>query len=348
MPGSPPLPPKLPAGVKRVRRRKPDGTVAEYYYLRANGAKLPSPEDAGFSNALLAAQRASFQAPVAGIAGLIAAHRRSPEFLALAKATKRNRELAFRWLEKLGADIDPRDIRRSHLLDLRDIVAQRSGPAAANSFVSCTSALMIWALDRGKLDLNPAARIKPLPGGEFLPWTDAEIALASEKFPERLRRAVVLALYTGQRVSDLTAMTWGQYDGQRIEVTQKKTKRSLLIPVHPALRAELEAWKADRSSTHILVSKWSRPWSQFALTHAFQRALEGIGIVGRNTHGLRKVAAVRLAEAGCSTHEIAAITGHRSLNMVAHYTRAANQYRLAQEAIVKLEIAGGKIWKKPA
>jgi integrase len=52
-----------------------------------------------------------------------------------------------------------------------------------------------------------------------------------------------------------------------------------------------------------------------------------------SAHGLRKAAATRLANAGCSSDQIRAITGHRSLSEVAHYTRAADQKRLAREAL---------------
>jgi integrase len=53
------------------------------------------------------------------------------------------------------------------------------------------------------------------------------------------------------------------------------------------------------------------------------------------THGVRKAAARRLAEAGCSAHEIMAITGHESLKEVERYTKAAEQKRLAKAAIAK-------------
>jgi integrase len=43
-----------------------------------------------------------------------------------------------------------------------------------------------------------------------------------------------------------------------------------------------------------------------------------------------------LAEAGCSTHEIACVTGHRTLAMVELYTRAADQKRMAGAAVVRL------------
>ena len=52
-------------------------------------------------------------------------------------------------------------------------------------------------------------------------------------------------------------------------------------------------------------------------------------------HGLRKAAARRLAEAGCTANEIAAVTGHKTLAEVERYTRAVDQERLNRTAIGK-------------
>jgi integrase len=57
------------------------------------------------------------------------------------------------------------------------------------------------------------------------------------------------------------------------------------------------------------------------------------------THGLRKAAARWLAEAGCSTREIAAITGHATLREIERYTAKAEQARLARQAMAR--VAGG-------
>ncbi|WP_413987790.1 tyrosine-type recombinase/integrase [Labrys okinawensis] len=54
------------------------------------------------------------------------------------------------------------------------------------------------------------------------------------------------------------------------------------------------------------------------------------------THHIRKAAARRLAEVGCSSKEIAAITGHKSLVEVERYVRAAEQRKLSQAAIRRL------------
>jgi integrase len=58
-----------------------------------------------------------------------------------------------------------------------------------------------------------------------------------------------------------------------------------------------------------------------------------------SVHGLRKLAATALAEAGCSVHEIAAVTGHKTLAMVALHTASVQQKTLAEAAITRLETA---------
>ena len=54
-------------------------------------------------------------------------------------------------------------------------------------------------------------------------------------------------------------------------------------------------------------------------------------------HGLRKAAGRRLAEAGCTAHEIMAVLGHKTLTEAERYTREADQGRLAMEAVAKLQ-----------
>jgi integrase len=54
-------------------------------------------------------------------------------------------------------------------------------------------------------------------------------------------------------------------------------------------------------------------------------------------HGLRKLGATRLADAGCSEREIMAITGHTSVAEVSRYTKARDQARLAEQAMAMIE-----------
>jgi integrase len=267
---------------------------------------------------------------------LLVAFRRSPEYASRAAATKAQYATYLKVWDKLG-HLRARDITRRTVLTLRDAVAGSSGPGAANAFGRITSALFAWAMDRGWRDHNPAARIKALPGGTIRAWTAQEADHATATLPAYLARVVILARYSGQRRGDLCALTWGAYDGASLRLRQNKTGASLVIPCHPTLRAALDEWKTEpRQAVTILINGTGGPWVPEVMSGAMKRGLEAIGMPGLNVHGLRKLAATALAEAGCSPHEIASVTGHRTLAMVELYTRSVNQERMAGAAIARL------------
>lgn len=56
-------------------------------------------------------------------------------------------------------------------------------------------------------------------------------------------------------------------------------------------------------------------------------------------HGLRKAAARRLAEAGCTDRQIMSITGHKISQEVGRYTRSAEQMKLAEQAMGFLKVS---------
>lgn len=309
-------------GCKVVRRRLADGTVREYRYQRKPPALTQQAPDS--------------------VGALLVAYRQSPDYTALKASTKKTYGFYLRYLEDY-AGVPAREMKRRDMLDARDAIAAASGHGAANVFMRVSATLFNWARDREWVEHSPVDRVKALPGGHLLAWTVAEADHAAKALEEPLRRAVVLARYTGQRRGDLIAMTWADIEADAITVKQEKTGAELTIPLHPVLRAELAEWRKARTSTHILTSGRGRPWKANHLTHEMQAALPRHGLRdGLNIHGLRKLAAAELASAGCTTHEIAAITGHRSLAMVQLYTASAQQKRLAKAAILRLETGAGK------
>jgi len=87
--------------------------------------------------------------------------------------------------------------------------------------------------------------------------------------------------------------------------------------------------------TFLLTLKGT-PFTDHAFSDWFGKACDAAGLSSACTfHGLRKAACRRLAEAGCTVHEIAAISGHASLREVERYTRAADQARMARNAIAR-------------
>ena len=85
----------------------------------------------------------------------------------------------------------------------------------------------------------------------------------------------------------------------------------------------------------FLVTDRSKPFTPAGFGNWFREQCDRADLHHCSAHGLRKAAARRLAEAGCTTNEIAAITGHASLREIARYTKAVDQKRLASSAMAK-------------
>ena len=195
----------------------------------------------------------------------------------------------------------------------------------------------IEQLGQDKLGADPASTVKRHheTKHEHEPWPQELIERFLKQARPTLRRAVKLALYTGQRRSDLVKMKWSDFDGELIAVRQQKTGALISIPCHKELRAELES--IPRSADTILVGELGKPISSITLAGAVHRQLQKMGVSGYSIHGLRKNAAVALADAGCSTMEIAAVTGHKTLAMVEHYSKRRDQRLHARSAMDKWE-----------
>ena len=296
---------------KIVRRRLASGEVREYRYPE----RRYEPRTVG---------------------AIVEKYRRPPEYTKLAPSTKKD------YLGVLGKfeevlHVPIVDVRRRHILGMRDSYADRLG--LANSIISIWSILLKFVVDREYVLANPAAGVERLPLGEWERWPDRAVDFALAHFKEPMRRAAVLALYTGQRSSDLIKMRWDDYDGTAIQVTQKKTGTRLWVPCHADLKAELTEWKRNATSVTILVNPASeQPWNRIGFSNAVRLAIKAHPeLKGYVFHGLRKASASLLAEAGCSALEIAAITGHMSLKNLEIYTRQADQRQRANAAIAKLE-----------
>jgi integrase len=228
-----------------------------------------------------------------------------------------------------------REMTREHV---QRILAKRADrPGAANEALKKLRILIRFAIDKGWRHDDPCARIKKFPEGEFHTWTDDEIAIFEHRWPlgTLARTAFALLLYTGQRRSDVVRMAWPDVDDGIIGVVQGKTGAKLGVPIHSALSDALA--HCPRGDRTILVTSFSKPFTGNGFGNFMADRIAETGLPERCvTHGLRKAAARRLAEAGCSANEIASITGHATLAEVSRYTKAAEQTKLARAAMARL------------
>jgi integrase len=256
----------------------------------------------------------------------------SPQYLSLSTSSRANyRRVIDGFLEEHGhRRVD--QMTREHV----DIVIGKMAnkPGAGIILLKRIRTLIRYAMALGWTDRDPTAGVKAYKSNEIHTWTEGEIALFEKHWlrGSRARLTFALLLYTGQRGSDVYRMTWADIVGDTIRVAQQKTAAKLTIPIHGALHRELAI--ANRDHDTILVTAYGEQFSVKGFGNMISTAIREAGLPERcKAHGLRKAAARRLAEAGCSASEIAAITGHKTLAEVERYTRAADQVRLARQAI---------------
>jgi integrase len=263
---------------------------------------------------------------------LVVSYYRSPEFRGLKASTQAVRRNI---VERFRAEHGTKPLARLERSHIKDIVGDKAEtPEAANNLLKVLRVLLVYAVDIGMIKSNPAIGIKRYRsrGGGHHSWTEAEITQfqATHAIDTRAGLAMALALHTGQRKGDVVRMGQQHTKGDRILVRQQKTDRPLAIPMHPVLVRALAA--TPRTNMTFLMTERGAAFTAAGFGNWFRRLCNAAGLSHCSMHGLRHAAGRRLAEAGCTQHEIAATLG-MSLRMVERYTKASSQEHLAERAL---------------
>jgi integrase len=255
----------------------------------------------------------------------------------LAESTRRTRR---RILERFRAEHGGKGIAMVGKIHVERMVNAKAGTRGeALNFLVALRALMRHAITAGLRADDPTIGVRApkyrSPG--FYTWTEGDIAAFEARHPKgtQARLALALLLYTAQRRADVVRMGRQHIRDGLLDVTQAKTGTTLAIPLHPELRAVLEATPVENMT--FLITREGKPFHPDAFSHWFKRRCREACLPARAAaHGLRKAACRRLAELGCSASVIAAISGHSTLREVSRYTAAADQVRLARQGIEAL------------
>ena len=271
------------------------------------------------------------------ISRLIVEYYASSRFQNLSPISQKNyRGILDRFRLKYG-DKPVARMERRHVSQI--IGAMASTPGAANTFLKRLRTLMRFAIEIGMRDNDPTLHVKPYKqrGDGYYTWTEDDIKAFSARHSEgtKAHLAFTLLLYTGVRRADLVRLGWQHIDGGQLRIRQQKTGNSIDIPVHPALKKALK--RAKRDHLTFLTTEYGKPFAAAGFGNWFRDRCNEAGLPQCTAHGLRKAAARRLAEAGCTDRQIMAVTGHRSPQEVSKYVEAADRRRLARDAMKTIE-----------
>ena len=156
------------------------------------------------------------------------------------------------------------------------------------------------------------------------------------------RVALELDLCSAARRSDLVELGPQHIRQGTLTYTQQKTGVTVTIPVLSELAEALATiptlpYRRERYAAAVPRTEAGAEFSPGTFGNKFRQWVREAGLPAHcSVHGLRHAAARRLAEAGCSPHEIQAHTGHRTLRQIEHYTKDADSKRLARTASQRL------------
>ncbi|MGV6850201.1 MAG: tyrosine-type recombinase/integrase [Marinibacterium sp.] len=326
------------------------------YYRRPGQPKVRLPNEMG-SPAFLAAYRKAAAGPAkpnttmghsigsvapTSLRWLCVEYYKSAMFRELDPRTQKvRRSILERFCQnKNDGDKPYRLLLPKHIRKRRDEMMDR--PEAANGMIKALRQVYKFALRYDHHDQNPAAGVEYLAGNKdgFHSWTLEEIEKFEDTHPvgTQARLAFALALYTGQRRSDLVLFGRQHIRDGWLTFTQHKNRNKnpvrLEIPVIPELQRIIDA--TETGDLTFLVTAFNRPFTSNGFGNRFRKWCDEAGLKQCSVHGLRKAAAARLAELGCTEQEIMAITGHRTSKEVTRYTRAASQKARAESALRKM------------
>lgn len=112
------------------------------------------------------------------------------------------------------------------------------------------------------------------------------------------------------------------------------------VPVDMSVGEELRRALAAAPRDHVTIinTAYGKPFTVGGFSQWMRDAMTEAGLpLDCKPHGLRKTLGRRMAEAGCTPHEIMAVLGHTTLEEAERYTREADRRRGGRQAVIKLE-----------
>ena len=347
--------------INTVKKKLKDGTTKTYYYHRRTNRRIEGiPDSKEFFQSYQ--QACKFEPKNAkSFNDLTCNFFQSQKFLSLSLRTRNdyNKQRPFivdKWgnlpLEVL------KDARiKSNFRKWRDELSIKKGAKQADAILGLARRIVSFAKDDGLLGVNHLMDIEGLYSADRsdIIWLPKDVDAFFQYANIGMQLALILALNLGRREADLIRLTWGDYNGETILVTNRKSGRTNKFPaqVTPGLAKALDAYKASLQSppaserTILMQPRAGTPWADKQFSNQFSKAKNKAGLAHLHFHDLRGTAVTVLAQEGCTDMQIASITGH-SLKHVSsildkymartHELNVAATKRLAETWIAHLRL----------
>lgn len=261
------------------------------------------------------------------------------------------------------ANLDIRYVTVADVTGYRDRCAARASGKTANNKLKIVRIFLQSAWSGGYADENVAAKVKAVKTEDSVrrAFTVDELKRLLAVANDEWRGMILVGLYTGQRLKDVSTLTWSNVDlaEKKITLTTSKTGRVQILPIAKPLlsylltlesgddpKAPLFPWahglvmkdgdvgRVSQSFYELLVS------ANLAKARAPKDEVTGAGRDGKRQrsplvfHCLRHTATSLLKKAGASEAVAMDIVGHDSAEVSKHYTHVDDDAK--REALDRL------------
>lgn len=163
--------------------------------------------------------------------------------------------------------------------------------------------------------------------------------ISTQSFPLRNRAMFLTGLWSGMRVGEIASLSVGNVmnsDGTvkaEIRLTADQTKgrqpRTVFLP--QKLQEELQGYLALRQPTipshPLFVTAGRKRFSANVMAQHFHYLFKRAGIAGASSHSLRRTFLTSLSAKGISIRVLAALAGHRALQVTLRYLDASDDMK---------------------
>ncbi len=217
-----------------------------------------------------------------------------------------------------------RTITRAETYALLDPIADRA-PILANRVLSALKTMGRWARDRGIVETNPFAELRPpapAKAGERV-LDEREIralwaALDAEPYP--LGPLTRVLLLTAARRTEVAEMIWGELDPDikvwRLPSERSKNHRAHELPLSDAVTNILRQLPRFEGTDLVFTAGGATPAQAFDRAkkriHCTMETALGEPVRPWSFHDLRRTAASHLGSIGIAPHVVEAVLNHKS------------------------------------
>ncbi len=216
-------------------------------------------------------------------------------------------------------------------------------PATVNKELACLKCMLNRAVDWGKLDLNPASRVKLMrENNKRLRYLEKEeIPRLLDNCSPKLKSIVILALNTGMRKGEIENLKWRDIDFQNsyICITEQKNGEKDYIPLNEPSRQALGATPKHPSSPYVFCKKGGDTYN---LRKSFETALKESGILDFHFHDLRHTFASHLAMSGVDLNTVRELMRHKDFHTTLRYAHLSRDHKTRAVNVLANQMA--TIW----